>query len=414
MTERNICFVRTAWHSNGCAQRGIRCALFRFRWPFGRLRSAARTRERRKQCVEQKRDHRWNDVDILSRVVDAQARQMTDKRARSHTHTRTHNKKLALHTAQSLLTAERLAWAVQQSDQWCGRGFIVELRRRDFNSSRYSRLACPLAQREEIFIFIDDFVHWSPAHSFLRLFFFFLSFEVAVVAASNLFDFAMKWIFPLFDHLNIWMGEWSWAEFTQRLGASATTSTATTTTTNHRQFKATNPTNSIRKLLKNLAVVPCNIRPRTWCICPMRDAGLLAHLASIDRYFIWIALITWLCTLRTNGKRTKTATTAQCQRKEIKQQTKCCIAFILLIVCIESHWIMTIINVSSREMRIHWTRIIYLFSPFEVRTTYRAHSFFIAFSILHLHGDEMIVLPGYRVARGIHCDLFGPSLSPVT
>lgn len=147
-----------------CEHVGIRCTLFRSLTirPIGRSDTIGsiykrETERKRKKESERARRNEWNETEtidvagvalfvcfsILSHAFDAQARQMADKR------THAHNPTVAAHC---------WTFSAQQADRQCGGGFVVELRRRDFNSSRYSRLACPLATaKKHLFLLMTSF-----------------------------------------------------------------------------------------------------------------------------------------------------------------------------------------------------------------------------------------------------------------
>lgn len=58
--------------------------------------------------------------------------------------------------------------------------------------------------------------------------------------------------------------------------------------------------------------------------------------------------------------------------------------YVLFVNRIQSNWIMTIMNVSSRKMRIHWTRIIYIFSIPDLPRTF----FIVLYLYMHLYRKE--------------------------
>lgn len=265
-TDREKYMFRALLQWWSAASTSVYGALCFARWPFGRsvdrVRSAANTRSPRK------RRNAWNETEtidetgvvlfvcfpILSHAFDAQARQV------SQTSTHAHNFTVAAHCWTFSRTTSR-------STMWW-RFRFVELRRRAFNSSRYSRLACPLATAQKyLFLLMTSFCG--------RLYLF------AVAVALRIYDFALKRNFPLAD--DVWV---DWATRTPNEWTRKTID----------KFKATNPTNADGKLLNHsprscsINILPPIIEIRSGkygsfvpVLCWRINEKYLIRIASINR-----------------------------------------------------------------------------------------------------------------------------------
>lgn len=221
-----------------------------------------------------------------------------------------------------------------------------------FVSLQSSRL--PIGNGAEVFIFIDDFVLRSPV-----LF--------AVAVALRIHYFALKRNFPLAD--DVWV---DWATRTPNKFKRKTID----------KFKATNPTNSDGKLLNHYEVLEhehfaAHLRLASVGLCcagaSMRNIPFEFH--RLIAKYRKRACMRSLCELTTSH-----IVRNQMNENE-KMEKEACVLFVNRI---QSNWIMTIINVSSRKMRIHWTRIIYIFS---IRDLPPRTFFMVFYLIMHLYRD---------------------------